>query len=158
MAYCLYSSFFRWFGDKEIKTFQWNFAWEVAMEIWAWKGCSFEASDRGEIWMCMGRLVYYFSFWLWSTDVAPKVPHPRPMRRDARDAAARAFGRVPPRHATWFLVSFSRLAPMRLRLWPIRFESGQLGPYWPESAVSADSSRNSKKKKNGAKRTVWAKY
>ena len=63
------------------------------------------------------------------------------------DAAGREGCRCPrirPRHATWFLVSFSRLAPMRLQLWPIRSESGQLGPYRPESAVS---SRNSKKKK-----------
>ena len=63
------------------------------------------------------------------------------------DAAGREGCRCPrirPRHATWFLVSFSRLAPMRLQLWPIRSESGQLGPYRPELAVS---SRNSKKKK-----------
>ena len=70
------------------------------------------------------------------------------------DAAGREGCRCPrirPRHAMWFLVSFSRLAPMRLQLWPIRSESGQLGPYRPESAVSADSSRNSKKKKKRCK-------
>ena len=34
MGYCLCSYLFRWLRDKEDKTFQWSFAWEVVMEIW----------------------------------------------------------------------------------------------------------------------------
>ena len=154
MAYCLYSSFFRWFGDKEIKTFQWNFAWEVAMEIWAWKGCSFEASDRGEIWMCMGRLVYYFSFWLWSTDVAPKVPHPRPMRQDVRDAAAHASGRVMPR-GFWSVLADSRRCGFNSGQFALnRANLGRIDLNRPYRPIKAEIQ---KKKKKGAKRTVWTK-
>ena len=44
------------------------------------------------------------------------------------DAAGRRCSRVWPRRATWIPRAFSRLAPMRLRLGPIRAESGRLGP------------------------------
>ena len=76
---------------------------------------------------------------------------------DAATRRGRCCPRVPPRRATWIPRVFSRFAPTRLRLVPIRVELGRL---WPESAVSAetdDSGRNykiKKKKKEGAKRTI----
>ena len=42
-------------------------------------------------------------------------------RRRAKDTATRATGCVPPCHATWFLVSFSRLELYR-PIWPIQAE------------------------------------
>ena len=63
----------------------------------------------------------------------------------ARDATARASSRVRPRHATWRVPFFSRLAPTRLRLGPILTESGRLGPYRQisaETAETADSGQN----------------
>ena len=66
-------------------------------------------------------------------------------RRRTRDAATRASGRVRLRHATWRFRFFSRLAPTRLQLGPIRTESGRLGPYRQisaETAETADSGRN----------------
>ena len=54
MGYCLCSYLFGWLRDKEDKTFQWNLAWEVVIEIWDWEGCPLETSDRVEIWMSMG--------------------------------------------------------------------------------------------------------
>ena len=65
--------------------------------------------------------------------------------RRGRDAADRASGRVC--HVVSFF--FRRLAPMRLRLGPIRVDLHRLGPYRPKSAKwlvqaeTADSSRNS---------------
>ena len=87
---------------------------------------------------------------LWSTAVAPEVLHPRLTRRDAATLLGCCCPRVSPHRATWIPCVFSQLAPMRLRLGPIRTESGQLEPYWPKSVVSAEmdnSGRNSKKKK-----------
>ena len=81
---------------------------------------------------------------LGSTDAAPGVPHPRPTQRDEATSRGHRCPRVQPRCATWIPRGFRRLAPTQLRLGPIRPELGRLGP---ESAVSADSGRNSKKKK-----------
>ena len=68
MGYCPCSYFFGWLRDKEDKTFQWSFTWEVALEIWDWEGCPLETSDRDEIWKCVGGLVYQiyeWSLWCW---------------------------------------------------------------------------------------------
>ena len=65
-----------------------------------------------------------------------------------------ASHRVVPRGFHVIFADSRRREPTRLRLEPIRLESGRLGP---ESAVSvemADSNRNSKKKKKGAERTI----
>ena len=86
-------------------------------------------------------------FRLWSTDVAPEVSHSRPMRRDAATREGRHCSRIRPRHATWLFIFLSRLVPTRLRLEPICAESSLNQPKSAVSAETADSGRNSKKKK-----------
>ena len=84
---------------------------------------------------------------LGSTVAAPEEPHPR-LTRQRTDVAARASGRILPR--VFFF--FSWLAPTRLRLGPIRVESGQLGPYrakqlkWPIQAKIQNSKKKKKKR------------
>ena len=45
-------------GLRKVKLFELGFVWEVAMEIWDAEGCPLEASDKGEIWLWVGWLVY----------------------------------------------------------------------------------------------------
>ena len=83
----------------------------------------------------------------------------------AFDAAGRSDMRgmlLPARPTASCHVAFVFFKPTRLRLWPIRTESGRLGPHRHESVVSAvsaettemvDSGQNLKKKR-GAKHTV----
>ena len=79
-------------------------------------------------------------------DAALEVPQPHPTRRDTATRRGHRCPLVRPRHATWIPRAFSRLAPTRLRLRPIRAESGRLGP---------ESAEIQKKKKKGVERTVW---
>ena len=77
----------------------------------------------------------------------------------ASDAAGRGDMRgmpLPVRPTASCHVAFVFFKPTRLQLWPIRTESGRLGPYRHESVVSAvsaetaemvDSGQNSKKKR-----------
>ena len=86
------------------------------------------------------------------TDAAPEAPHPRPTRCDAAMREGRRWPRIGAAsgrvcHVVSFF--FRRLAPMRLRLGPIRADLRRLGPYRPKSAKwlvqaeTADSGRNS---------------
>ena len=63
-----------------------------------------------------------FNYELGSTDAAPKESHPRPMRRDARGMLLPVH-QAASCHVGFF---FSRLASTRLRLRPIRAESGRV--------------------------------
>ena len=86
------------------------------------------------------------------TDAAPEEPHPHPTRCDAAMREGRRWPRIGAAsgrvcHVVSFF--FCRLAPMRLRLGPIRADLRRLGPYRPKSAKwlvqaeTADSGRNS---------------
>ena len=72
--------------------------------------------------------------------MAPEVPHPRLTRRDAATREGRRCPRVRPCHATWLLFF---QADSRRR----GFDSGRFTLNRAVSAETADSGRNSKKKK-----------
>ena len=115
--------------------------------------------------------VAFWSFFFWVVICEARTRHQRcrtsvrhgGTRRRARDAAARASRRVMPCGFHFFKADSRRLTPTRLRIGPIRAESGRFGPV---SAVSAGigrigrNRRNSrfrpkfKKKKKDAKQTV----
>ena len=68
---------------------------------------------------------FLFTFYLWSTDAAPEVPHPRPTRRDAATLEGCRCLRVRPCHATWF---FCFLADSRRQ----GSDSGCIGRFRPK--------------------------
>ena len=95
-----------------------------------------------------------FTIYLWSTDVAPLRCRTRVRR--VRDAAARAFGRVLPRHATgiFFLKADSHQRGS---------DSGRFALNWADSGLNRPKplkrpiQAEIQKKKKSAKRTVWTK-
>ena len=45
-------------GIRNIRLFNKALLGKLVLEIWDWKGCPLETSDRDEIWMWVGGLVY----------------------------------------------------------------------------------------------------
>ena len=81
-------------------------------------------------------------------DAAPRPAHPRPMGRDAAGTPQTARPcRVVPRGKSRIRPTRLKSAPIRRKSAPTRPKSGRLGPYRPVSAETAESGRNSKKKK-----------
>ena len=73
-----------------------------------------------------------------STDAAPEVPHPRPMRRDAGRGVRCGCPRIGPRLRFFFFFSWiradsARFAPMRLDSCRIGFDSRRIGLIRPKS-------------------------
>ena len=88
------------------------------------------------------------------------MPHPRPTRRRAGDAAARASGRVGPRGSHVVFTGARRREPIRLQRVPTRADSGRLGLV---SAGIGQNGRNSRfrpkfKKKKKKKKTQNAPF
>ena len=137
--------------------------WET-LTWFLWLFDEFEVKPLFDYWLCpevvwvwlkieslliiLAKFVcFYLGFRLESTDVAPKVPHPCPTRRDAGRSVQRGCPRVGLRLRFFFFsdsrqlnsirADAARFVPNRLRFELNQANSAKIGPYWPYWVVSA---------------------
>ena len=74
-----------------------------------------------------------------STDAAPEVPYPRPMRLPARPSASAFFFFFLDSHRLGSIrTDAARFVLNRLRFAPNRADSAKIGPYRPYQVISTD--------------------